>query len=104
MVFVQKAKRLHHPRVESIARMPRHLANDVQPILEPLQLAASRYGEDRGRAVFAVIAVTRYDFAIESETRFSVVWKIVVEVPVTPLLWRCVTYSSTEVGTDRLES
>lgn len=53
--------------------MASDLANDVQAILEPLELAASRDRKDRDFTVLALITGSRYVLAIESETRFSVV-------------------------------
>ncbi len=54
--------------------MPGNLAHDVEPILEPPQLAAGRGGKDRGLAILALITELRYVFAIVSERRLSVVW------------------------------
>ncbi len=48
--------------------MFRDLANDVQPILEPAQLATRRRGKDRSLAILAAVPVLRYVFAIVSET------------------------------------
>jgi hypothetical protein len=48
--------------------------NDVQALLEPCELAAGRRRKDGDLAVFTLIAVLRYVFAIESETSWSVVW------------------------------
>lgn len=50
--------------------LPRH----VEPILEPLKFAAGRGWEDCDFAILALIALLRYCFGTESETRFSVVW------------------------------
>ena len=53
--------------------MARDFAHDVKPVLEPLKFAASRRGEDCDLAIFALITVLRYCFAIESEDRVNVV-------------------------------
>jgi hypothetical protein len=53
--------------------MASDFAYDVQPILEPLELAACRNRKDNYFTVLAAVTVARYVFAIEFETRFSVV-------------------------------
>ena len=50
------------------------LADDVKPVLEPGELAASRRRKDGDLAIFALIAVLRYVLAMVSETSCSVVW------------------------------
>jgi len=74
VVFAEKRQPVHHPGVEAVAGVARHLARHVNAILKPLQLAAGRYRKDRGLAIFTPIAVVRYVFAIVSVTKFSVVW------------------------------
>jgi hypothetical protein len=49
------------------------LTNDVQTVLQPAQLVASRDRKDRRLTILALIPVLGYVLAIESETRFSVV-------------------------------
>jgi hypothetical protein len=49
------------------------LANDVQPVLQPTQLATGRRGKDRRFAILAPVPVLRYVFAMLSETSWSVV-------------------------------
>jgi hypothetical protein len=53
--------------------MSRHLTNHVEAVLEPRELAAGGRWKDGDLAVFALIAVLRYVFAVESETSCSVV-------------------------------
>ena len=50
------------------------LPNDVDTIVEPPQLGARRRGEDRRFAIFALITVSNYIFAVVSDARFNVVW------------------------------
>jgi hypothetical protein len=57
------------------------LSHDVKPVFEPMKFAASRRWEDCDFAVFALIAVLRYGFAKESETRLSVVCTVVFMTP-----------------------
>lgn len=73
-VLVKKGQSVHHPRIEAVGRVARDLANHVNATFEPLELAAGRHREDRGLAIFAPVTELRYVLAIESETRFSVVW------------------------------
>jgi hypothetical protein len=73
LMSVKERKALHHPRVEPIGRMTRHFAHDVKAVFEPRKLASSRRRKDRDLAIFALITVLCYVFAIESETRLSVV-------------------------------
>jgi hypothetical protein len=73
LVILKETEAFHHPRIETVARMARDLAHDVKPIFEPLEFASSRRREDCRFAILALIAVLGYDFAIESETRLSVV-------------------------------
>ncbi len=73
-MLVEKSHPVPHPRVEPVGRVAGDLADHVQTVLEPLELATGRYREDRALAIFAPVAVARYVLAIESETRFSVVW------------------------------
>jgi hypothetical protein len=54
--------------------MARHLAHDVHAIPKPAQLRTGRNRKDRRLAILALIPVLSYVLAIESETRFSVVW------------------------------
>jgi len=54
--------------------MARHLTNDVQAILEPCQLGAGCDRKDGDLAIFTLIAVLRYVFAVVSEMSCSVVW------------------------------
>ena len=54
--------------------MARDLTNDVQPILQPRKLAAGRRRKDGDLAVFTLIAVFGYVFAVVSESSCSVVW------------------------------
>ncbi len=51
--------------------MPSNFAHDVEAVFEPLKLAASCRRKDRDLAIFALIAVLSYCFAIESDTRLS---------------------------------
>lgn len=53
--------------------MARNLTHDVKPVLEPSKFAAGRHREDCDLAIFALITVLRYCFAIESEDRINVV-------------------------------
>ena len=73
IVLVEKSKPIHHPRVQAAARVPSDFADDVGSIFEPGKLGAGRCREDRDFAIFALVSVLRYVFAIVSETRFSVV-------------------------------
>ena len=73
LMVVEKRQALHHPRVQPVGRMPRHLAHDVKPVPQPPQLAACRRREDCDLAIFALIAVLGYVLAMLSETSCSVV-------------------------------
>jgi hypothetical protein len=74
LMIVEKGCALHHPRIEAVAGVACHLAHDVQSVLEPLQLAASRRREDRDFAIFTLVSVLRsYGVFALSETSASVV-------------------------------
>jgi hypothetical protein len=49
------------------------LANDVEPVPEPRELAAGRCRKDRDLAVLALITVLRYVLAVVSVSSCSVV-------------------------------
>ena len=98
VMLVQEAEAFHHPGVEAIARMTRNLAHNVKPLFEPLKFAASRRREDRDLAIFALVAVLRYCFAIESEMRFSDVCTVVFIDPEKLEASRRSAYSCTVVG------
>ena len=51
--------------------MARDLIYDVKPVFEPLKFAAGRRRKDCNLAIFALVAVLRYCFAMESEMRLS---------------------------------
>jgi hypothetical protein len=71
---IEEPQPVHHPGIEPIAGMAGNLAHDVQPISQPLKLVPRGDREDCRLAIFALIAVLGYVLAIESETRFRVVW------------------------------
>lgn len=73
LVLVEKGEAVHHPRIESVAGVAGDLAHDVKPILEPRKLAACGGWKDCYLTILALISVLRYCFAVESETRVSVV-------------------------------
>jgi hypothetical protein len=53
--------------------MPRNFSSDVRSIFEPRQLGSRRRRKDRDFAILTLVAELGYDFAMPSETRFSVV-------------------------------
>ncbi len=53
--------------------MPGNLAYDVEPVLQPRKLAPRGRREDCDLAIFALVALLGYVFAIESDTSSSVV-------------------------------
>lgn len=73
LMLVEERQTIHHPGVEAAGAMARYLADDVQAILEPAQFGARGGWENCGFAIFALIAVLRYCFAIESDISVNVV-------------------------------
>jgi len=72
-MLVEERQTLHHPGVEPVVRVLRHLAHDVQAVLEPTQLVTGRRRKDGDLAILTLVAVLRYVLAIVSETSCSVV-------------------------------
>jgi hypothetical protein len=50
------------------------LPDDVNPILQPTQFRPRRRGKDRRFAIFTLVSVPCYIFAVVSEARLKVVW------------------------------